>query len=89
MSRALPSHTSLEDIKKEARHLLHALRQRDATALRRFASLDSLASIGVPSLAEAQYVIAQEYGCASWRKLQERLHPHRDFPNRQGGRHVH
>jgi hypothetical protein len=48
-----------------------------------------LTSIGVPSLAEAQYVIAREYGCASWRKLQECLDPQRDFPNRQGGGHVH
>jgi hypothetical protein len=89
MSRALPTRANLENIEKQARDLLHALRKRDAAALRRFDSLDPSTVVGVPSLAEAQYVIAREYGCASWRKLQERLDPHRHFPNRKGGGHIH
>jgi hypothetical protein len=89
MSRALDSQANLENIKKEARDLLHALRQRDAAALRRFDSLDPLTDTLVPTLAEAQYVIAREYGYASWRKLQERLDPHKHFPNRQGAKHLH
>ena len=89
MSRALPSYANLENIRKEARHLLHALRRHDATVLRRYHSLDSLNSSSAPSLAEAQYVIAREYGYTSWRKLQEGLDPHNRFLNRQGPKHVH
>jgi hypothetical protein len=76
MTRALSARTNLENVRKEARHLLHSLRQHDATALKRYHSLDSLNGSSAPSLAEAQYVIAREYGCPSWKKLQDRLHKH-------------
>jgi hypothetical protein len=73
MSRCLPSQRNLEDIKKEARELLHELRRWDATALRRHASLDCEAGKFGARLADAQYVIAREYGYRSWQNLKQRL----------------
>jgi len=68
--RRLPSPINLEATKKEARDLLHALRRQDAAALRRFYRVDTLAGLSRPSLADAQFVIAHEYGYSSWQKLQ-------------------
>ena len=75
MYRVLPSHVNLEDIKREATNLLSRLRQRDETALRRYYSFDPFAGIFEPRIDEAQYVIAREYGYASWRRLMEHLSP--------------
>jgi len=73
MYRVLPSVVNLEGIKREARSLLYRLRQRDETALRRYYSLDPFAGMFEPRIDEAQYVIAREYGYASWRRLMEHL----------------
>jgi hypothetical protein len=72
MQRA-PSRTNLEAMRREARDLLHALRQRAAAALRRYHCVDPLAGLSQPSLAEARYVIAREYGYSSWQKLQRQF----------------
>ena len=53
MSRHLPPHPNLEHLKKQAKELLHELQQRDSAM----------------KLADAQHLIAQEYGFASWPKL--------------------
>ena len=71
MYRVLPSDVNLEDIKKEAMNLLYRLRERDGTALRRYYSFDPLAGMFDPRIDDAQYVIAREYGYASWRRLIE------------------
>lgn len=73
MYRVLPSNVNLEDIKTEAMNLLYRLRQRDETALRRYYSFDLFAGMFEPRIGEAQYVIAREYGYASWRRLIEHL----------------
>ena len=73
MSRCLPSQRNFEDIKKEARELLHELRRWDATALRRHASLDCEAGRFQARLADAQYIIAREYGYRSWHNLKQRV----------------
>ena len=73
MYRVLPSVVNLEGIKREARSLLYRLRQRDETALRRYYSLEPFAGMFEPRIDEAQYVIAREYGYASWRRLMEHL----------------
>ncbi len=73
MSRSLPSQRNLEDIRKEARELLHDLRRRDAAALRRHYSLDCEAGKFPARLADAQYIVAREYGYRSWQKLKLRL----------------
>lgn len=70
--RSLSQH-NLEEMKHEARELLHDLRRQDATALIRQYSLDREGGAYHPRLADAQYVIAREYGFTGWRKLQERL----------------
>jgi hypothetical protein len=73
MFRSLPVQRNFEDIRKEARELLHDLRQWDATALRRHSSLDCEAGRFHPRLADAQYTLAREYGYSSWQKLKQRL----------------
>ena len=73
MSRSLPSQRNFEDTKKEARELLHELRRWDATAPRRYASLDCEAGGFGERLADAQYIIAREYGYRSWQNLKQRL----------------
>ena len=73
MRRSLPSDSNLEDIKREARTLLHALLQRDTAALRLYYSTDPLAGLARPRLDDAQYVIAREHGYGSWQKLKEHL----------------
>jgi hypothetical protein len=83
--RRVPSRVNLEAMKREARDLLHTLRQRDAAALRRYHCVDSLAGLSQPSLADAQYVIAHEYGFSSWPKLETfcRLHTMRSPSQRR------
>ncbi len=73
MFRSLPSQRNFEDIRKEARELLHELRQRDVAALRRQHSLDCEAGKFPARLADAQYIVAREYGYRSWQKLKQRL----------------
>ena len=53
MSRQLPRRPNLEFLRKEAKHLLQDLQQRDPSA----------------QLADAQHALAREYGFASWPKL--------------------
>ena len=73
MFRTLPSQGHFEDIEKEARELLHDLRRWDAGALKRLYSLDSEAGRFQARLADAQYIIAQEYGFRSWQMMKRRL----------------
>jgi len=53
MSRILPPHPNLEHLKKQAKELLHDLKQQNPAS----------------KLADAQYALAREYGFASWPKL--------------------
>jgi hypothetical protein len=73
MCGPLSSQPNLDDIKKEARKLLHGLQQRDAAALRRYYSIDCLNGLGQPTLDDARYIIAREHGYDSWQKLTEHL----------------
>ncbi len=70
-SRALPASPSLEQQKKQARELLRAARAGDPAALRRFREHHPRFSerSSHPALADAQLVLAREYGFASWPKL--------------------
>ena len=87
--RPLPPRPSLEYEKKEAKRLLRRLRAGDPDALAR-ARAQHPALASDPSrirLADAQLVLAREYGFASWPRLvrwfgdverqQRVLHPHR------------
>lgn len=68
MSRQLPAKPNLEHLKKQAKELLQdfELGKPAATEL-----LGSVASR--PKLADAQHVIAREYGFAGWAKLKEHV----------------
>jgi hypothetical protein len=53
MSRDLPPHPDIEHLRKQAKHLLRDLQQRDPAV----------------KLSEAQHALAREYGFASWPRL--------------------
>lgn len=73
MFRTLPSQLNLEGIKREAKNLLFDLSRWDAAAVERQYSLDSDSGRSQARLADAQHIIAREYGSRSWQKLKERL----------------
>jgi hypothetical protein len=78
MPRSLPDRPSLEQLKKQAKSLLHAAHAGDADALRRFGALPAFASSsevqpGALALHDAQSVIAREHGFPSWNTLREEV----------------
>jgi hypothetical protein len=85
--RALPNAPSLEYERKEAKALLKQLRAGEADALRRVHATHPVALRNRRpeelKLADAQHVIAREYGFASWPRLVEyfdELERHRNAP---------
>ena len=78
MSKQLPPHPNLEQLKKQAKDLRKAHGSADADAAARIKGhLPRLADSSVQetlesdlSLQEAQHVIAREYGCKHWEMLQ-------------------
>src|SRR6516225_514292 len=66
MSRELPAKPNLEHLKNQAKELLHQAQLGDAAATRKFLS-------GSPKLADAQHVIAREYGFTSWPELKHHV----------------
>ncbi len=73
MSRQLPAKPNLEHLKKQAKELLRDFQQGkpDAIELFRVFALDSAPSHA--KLADAQHVLARDYGFASWPRLKERV----------------
>ncbi len=71
MSLQLPARPSLEQLRKQARELLRALRDQDQQVLALFATHLSTAS--APRLADALHVLAREYGFATWPRLKEHV----------------
>lgn len=71
MTRALPLHHNLEEFEKQARNLLHSLRCSDAAATCEYFSVDPLAGNGQPTLGDAKYVVARQYGFRSWQELRQ------------------
>jgi hypothetical protein len=77
MSKPLPSSPSLEQLKNQAKDLLHDARNNAPEALERLQrSVPRLATLGEPSsasspltLSDAQLAVAREYGFASWPRL--------------------
>jgi hypothetical protein len=72
ISRPLPRNPNLKLINDEAKRLLHGCRQGNALALTR-CSFDTLPDATNPRLADAQHMIAREYGYASWPKLKQHV----------------
>jgi Ankyrin repeats (many copies) len=78
--RTLPDRPNLEQLKKQAKSLLHAAQANDPAALARFAELpafahkapEELAALA-PALHDAQSVIARELGFPSWTSLREEV----------------
>ena len=69
--RTLPARPDLDQQKKLAKELLRAYRAGDPEAIARIRA--ALPDEKAPSLTSAQYVLAREYGFASWRELRERI----------------
>jgi ankyrin repeat protein len=69
MSLQLPQKPNLEHLKKQSKDLLRDFELRQPAAIERFRSV----SISAPKLADAQHVIARDYGFASWTKLKEHV----------------
>jgi len=85
--RSLPANPSLEYERKEAKALLRQLHASDPEALTRIRSTHPVAlrdrAPAELQLADAQHVIAREYGFASWPKLVayfEEMERHRNSP---------
>jgi ankyrin repeat protein len=69
--RTLPARPDLDQQKKLAKDLLRAFRAGDPEAAARMrAELPDKTEL---SLTDAQYVLAREYGFASWRELRDRI----------------
>jgi ankyrin repeat protein len=68
MPADLPPRPSIEHLKNQAKALLRAYRNKEPDAVARFGFL-SLKSGARPTLADAQRLVAREYGFASWPKL--------------------
>jgi hypothetical protein len=71
--RVLPRNPNFKLIDYEARHFLQDLRQGNALALTHYSLFDSQHDNPNPRLADAQHMIAHEYGYASWRKLKQHV----------------
>ena len=75
-SQKLPERPNLEQLKKQAKNLLHAAQRGDAAALERIRSLPAFAAGADPAalaLHDAQSAIAREYGFASWKELRDQV----------------
>jgi len=74
VTRSLPRRPHLEQLKHQAHDLLHAFQQRDPQAINRVIQiLPKLTDASRFSLTRAQYIIAREYGFASWPKLRQHV----------------
>jgi ankyrin repeat protein len=71
----LPERPNLEQLKKQAKSLLHASQNQDPTALERFHAVFADRSLTRDTLAlhDAQFVIAREYGFKSWNDLRDEI----------------
>ena len=71
-TRRLPDRPSLGQLRKQAKELLHELRNGDPVAVERLRKYKPNASH--PVLADAQFVLARELGFESWPKLVHHIH---------------
>src|SRR5438477_8118144 len=72
MQRKLTPATSLDNLKKEAKRWLQALRANDPDARSRFEAAYPNA-IGRPVLRHVQHALAREHGMESWKELKQAL----------------
>jgi len=76
MNKSLPDAPSMEHLKTQARRLLASFNRQDPAAVLRVASVYS-AKLAPDTtrlkLADAQWVVAREFGFASWQKLKRHV----------------
>jgi len=72
-SQQLPERANLEQLKKQAKSLLHAARSQDPAALKRLHAVLVGRSPNTFALHDAQFVVAREYGFKSWNELREHV----------------
>src|SRR5262250_3239564 len=74
-SQQLPERANLEQLKKQAKSLLHEARSQDPAALKRFRAILAGRPLNPDTVAlhDAQFVIAREYGFKSWNDLREHV----------------
>ncbi len=68
MHRKLTSATTLDNLRREARRWLKALRSRDPQARERFVRAHP-SHTAAPVLRDVQYALAREYGFENWKQL--------------------
>jgi ankyrin repeat protein len=73
VSRDLPARANLEHLKKQAKAALRDVHQQDPETVARFRSLASRPASDRPTLADAQHVIAREYGFPTWAALKDHV----------------
>jgi len=73
MSLELPARPNLEHLKKQAKELLRNFGEGDAVARKLFREYASLPEDSLPKLADAQHVLARQYGFASWADLKQHV----------------
>ena len=73
MPRELPARPNLEHLKKQAKELLDDFRQLKPEAVERFRTAARNCTAASAKLADAQHVIAHDYGFATWLKLKEHV----------------
>lgn len=79
MSRKLTPQSSLENLKREAKRWLAAIRDHDPEALSRFArALAGSSMLPSPTLRDVQLALAREHGFSGWGALRTELARQRD-----------
>ena len=78
--RELPARPNLEHLKKQARLLLRGSLQAEPAAIDRFREAQVQLLTAAPKLADAQHVIAREYGFDNWANLKAHVGALSDDP---------
>src|SRR5271154_2770668 len=78
--RELPARPNLDHLKKQARLLLRGSLQAEPEAMDRFRKAQVQSSTAAPKLADAQHVIAREYGFENWANLKAHVGALSDDP---------
>jgi len=78
--RELPQRPNLEHLKKQARLLLRGALQAEPAAIDRFREVQVPWPTAAPKLADAQHVIAREYGFDNWANLKAHVGALSDDP---------
>jgi ankyrin repeat protein len=78
--RELPARPNLEHLKKQARLLLRGSLRADPAGIDRFREAQVQLATAAPKLADAQHVIAREYGFDNWANLKAHVGALSDDP---------